>query len=361
MKLSVILPIFNEEKTIDVVIEELQRILHSVEWEYEIVAVDDGSTDRSLQMLLEKCADDRLKVVSFSRNFGHQAAITAGMDFATGDAVVIMDADLQDPPELIPQMLDLFEQGYDVVSPQRVAREGDGWFKRATARGFYWLLRKGVDSRIKPEIGDFRLLGRRVVDALRNCREHQRFVRGLVAWLGFREAVIPFERQPRVAGQTKYPLWKMLRFAWTAVTSFSALPLRMSVAAGVLFSALALTYLVWALYAAMVLKRVVQGWTSLVALQSLSVGVILMSLGLIGEYIANIYEESKERPLYVVQALQNLSVNTPNRVPIGIAVQGRHRALIVPGNAAVSMTPDTSLAERGAVEPALKLTRAQGK
>src|SRR5205823_5737078 len=153
----------------------------------------------------------------------------------------------------------------------------------------------------------FRLMGRPVIEALRKCREHQRFVRGLIAWLGFREATIPFERQPRAAGSTKYPLWKMLRFAWTAITSFSALPLRLSIVAGALASGLSFLYLGWAVYAAIVLKRVTPGWTSIVALQSLSVGVILLSLGFIGEYIANIYEESKQRPLYVVQAARNIT------------------------------------------------------
>jgi polyisoprenyl-phosphate glycosyltransferase len=310
MKLSVIVPILNEEPALPMLLGELRKVLQRIEWDYEIIAVDDGSTDRSLEILLEiGSGDDRIKVISFSRNFGHQAAITAGMDFASGDAVVLIDADLQDPPELIPQMLALYDQGYDVVSPQRIAREGDGWFKRKTASCFYWLLRKGVDSRIQSEIGDFRLLSRRVVEALRSCREHQRFLRGLVAWLGFREATIQFERRPRAAGETKYPVWKMFRFAWAAITSFSALPLRFSIVMGVVSSALAFLYFAWALYAALILKRVVPGWTSIVALQSLSVGVILLSLGLIGEYIANIYEESKKRPLYVVQDLQNLNIN----------------------------------------------------
>jgi len=250
--------------------------------------------------------DERVRIISFTRNFGHQAAITAGLDFAAGDAAVIMDADLQDPPELIPQMIELYEQGFDVVSPQRISRAGESWFKRKTAACFYWLLRRGVDERMPSEVGDFRLLSRNVIEALRRCREHQRFMRGLVAWLGFREAIIPFERQARTAGQTKYPLAKMLRFAWTAITSFSALPLRLSMVVGLVSSALAFAYFGWALYAALVLKRAVQGWTSIVALQSISVGVILLFLGLIGEYIANIYEESKQRPLYVVRTMTNV-------------------------------------------------------
>jgi dolichol-phosphate mannosyltransferase len=315
MKLSVVVPVLNEEQVLPLTMSSLGSILAQIEWSYEIIAVDDGSTDRTLEVLRSlAAADDRIKIVSFSRNFGHQAAITAGMDFASGDAIVIIDADLQDPPELIPAMLDQHEKGYDVVSPQRVGRDGDSWFKRKTAACFYWLMRKGVDSRLPPEVGDFRLLSRRVVVALRQCREHQRFMRGLIAWLGFREIVIPFERRSRAAGETKYPLWKMARFAWTAITSFSALPLRLSIVMGLVSSALAFAYLIWALYAALVLKRVIQGWTSVVAFQAFSAGVILLSVGLIGEYIAKIYEESKQRPLYVVGALTNLDTSDVEEV-----------------------------------------------
>jgi glycosyltransferase involved in cell wall biosynthesis len=307
MKLSVVVPVLNEEQVLPLTMSSLASILAQIDWSYEIIAVDDGSTDRSLEVLRQlAAADDRIKVVSFSRNFGHQAAITAGMDFAGGDAIVIIDADLQDPPELIPIMIEQHEKGYDVVSPQRVRRDGDSWFKRKTAACFYWLMRKGVDSRLPPEVGDFRLLSRRVVLALRQCREHQRFMRGLVAWLGFSEILIPFERRARAAGETKYPFWKMIRFAWTAITSFSALPLRLSIVIGLISSALAFAYFVWAIYAALIMKKVIQGWTSVVAFQAFSAGVILLSVGLIGEYIAKIYEESKQRPLYVVGALTNL-------------------------------------------------------
>ena len=308
MKLSVVVPVFNEESALPITLARIEPVLNGTSWDWELILIDDGSRDKSLPIMIDRAAaDERLKIISFSRNFGHQAAITAGLDFASGDAVIIMDADLQDPPELIPQMLALHESGYDVVSPQRTSREGEGFFKRWTAACFYWLLRKGVDERVPPEVGDFRLLGRNVVDVLRQCREHQRFMRGLVAWVGFREAIVPFQRQPRAAGETKYPLLKMLRFAWTAITSFSALPLRLSIVVGMTSSGLAFLYFCWALYAALILKRTVQGWTSLVALQSLSVGIILLSLGLIGEYIANIYEESKQRPLYVVRTLTNLN------------------------------------------------------
>jgi glycosyltransferase involved in cell wall biosynthesis len=313
MKLSVIVPVFNEESALPFTISSLRSILAQIRWSYEIILVDDGSTDESVLIALALGEqDERIKVVSLSRNFGHQAAITAGMDFATGDAVIVMDADLQDPPELIPAMIELFEQGNDVVSPQRVSRKSDSVFKRSTATFFYWLLRKGVEARLPPEVGDFRLLGRPVVEALRSCREHHRYMRGLVAWLGFREAFIPFERRARVAGHTKYPLWKMLQLAWTAITSFSALPLRISIVVGLLASASAFAYLFWALYVALVLKNAIRGWTSVIAFQAFSTGIILLGLGLIGEYIAKIYEESKQRPLYVVRQMKNLTVG-PDR------------------------------------------------
>jgi dolichol-phosphate mannosyltransferase len=310
MKLSVIIPVFNEESALPFTISALRSTLAHIRWSYEIILVDDGSTDQTYLIALALGEqDDRVKLLSFSRNFGHQAAITAGMDFATGDAVIVMDADLQDPPEIIPQMLDLYEQGNDVVSPQRVSRKCDSLFKRLTASCFYWLLRKGVDARLRSEVGDFRLLGRPVVEALRGCREHHRYLRGLVAWLGFREAFVPFERRARIAGETKYPLWKMIQLAWTAVTSFSALPLRVSIVLGLIASASAFGYLFWALYVALVLKSAVRGWTSVIAVQSLSTGIMLLGLGLIGEYIAKIYEESKQRPLYVVRHMKNIDAS----------------------------------------------------
>ena len=206
--------------------------------DYEIVCVNDGSRDASRRLLTEAAvADQRIKVLGFSRNFGHQAAITAGLDFAAGDAVVVMDADLQDPPQLLPEMVKLYEQGFDVVSAQRTDRQEEGLFKSATAAMFYSLMRRAIDARLQPQVGDFRLFSREAVVALRGFREQHRFLRGLVAWLGLREAIIPFSRPPRVAGTTKYPTRKMIRFAWTAISSFSALPLRLSLIAGLLLSA----------------------------------------------------------------------------------------------------------------------------
>jgi len=308
MKLSLVVPVFNEAECLPLLLKELRAVLDPSGLDYEVIFVDDGSRDASLALLSrEAVLDPRLKVLSFSRNFGHQTAVTAGIDFSTGDAVIIMDADLQDPPSLIPEMVRLYQEGYDVVSPQRLARQGDSWLKRGTAALFYWIMRRMVEERIPPEVGDFRLLSRGAVLALRQFREQHRFMRGLIAWLGLREVILPFQRRPRVAGATKYPLRKMLRFSWVAITSFSALPLRLTITLGFAASLLGLAYFLFAAYAALVLKSVVPGWTSLVFLQCFFFGVMLVSLGLIGDYVAKIYEESKGRPLYIIDRVWNIA------------------------------------------------------
>lgn len=300
MLLSIVIPVFNEAETLDIMLARLREALSKLNW--EVIFVDDGSTDTSLEIIRRAALqDERVKAISFSRNFGHQAAITAGLDFADGDAVVVMDADLQDPPELLPKMVELFEQGYDIVSPKRVSRECDTLFKRWTAALFYRGMARMVDRRLAAEVGDFRLFSRRAVLAIRSFREHHRFMRGLVAWLGLREAILPFERQARAGGETKYSLLKMVRFAWTAVSSFSALPLRLSIAAGTILSCAGFAYLLRVFYQALFdANALVPGWASIVALQCIFSGMILLALGVIGDYVARNYEESKGRPLYVV-------------------------------------------------------------
>jgi polyisoprenyl-phosphate glycosyltransferase len=306
MLLSVVIPVFNEADTLGLMIARLQQALRELNW--EVIFVDDGSSDGSLEVIRGAALSDaRIKAISFSRNFGHQAAITAGLDFANGDAVVVMDADLQDPPELLPEMVELYRQGYDVVSPKRASRLGETLFKRWTASFFYGVMARLADQRLAAEVSDFRLFSRRAVLAIRSFREQHRFMRGLVAWLGLKEVILPFERQPRAAGETKYPLWKMLRFAWTAVSSFSAVPLRLSLAAGAILSCAGFVYLAYILYLALFTQALVPGWASMVILQCIFSGMILLALGAIGDYVARNYEESKSRPLYVVAA----SVNRP--------------------------------------------------
>jgi dolichol-phosphate mannosyltransferase len=313
MLLSVVIPIYNETDVIPLLLPRLRDVLDQLRRPYEVLFIDDGSSDSSLELLRAAAAEDnRLRVVSFSRNFGHQTAITAGLDFAIGDAVVIMDADLQDPPELLFDMVREYENGFDVVSAQRVSREVESLFKRKTAAAFYWIMQKMVDKRIQPEVGDFRLLSRPAVEAIRRFREQHRFMRGLIAWLGLREKLISFSRQARAAGETKYPVSKMIRFAWTAIISFSALPLRISTMVGAFISLLGFVLIGVVIYAAVVLKAVVPGWTSIMAVQCFFSGITLLFLGLIGEYLAKIFDEQKRRPLYIVARTINVEGIVPS-------------------------------------------------
>lgn len=325
MLLSVVIPVYNEADVLPLLLAELRRVLAGLDCSWEILFVNDGSTDAGGQILAQAAGEEpRIRVIEFTRNFGHQAAVTAGLDLAGGDAVVVMDADLQDPPELLPEMLRLLRQGFDVVSAQRIARTRDSWFKRTTAACFYRFMRKMVDPRLVPEVADFRMFSRRAVEAIRQLREQHRFIRGLVAWLGLREATVGFERPARAAGGSKYPLRKMIRLAWTAIASFSALPLRLSVAVGFAAAFFGLVYSLHSVYLAVIRKVTVPGWTSLVCLQFIFSGATLIALGLVGDYIARIYEELKSRPLYVVGRTVNLP--WPQSLP--------ERALvIVPGDA----------------------------
>jgi len=311
MQLSIVIPVYNEAEVLPRLLSTLQRVMAATAISYELVIVDDGSSDSTASILKAAATEDKcLKVLSFSRNFGHQAAITAGLDHASGEAVVVMDADLQDPPELLPEMLTLLSRGYDVVSGQRQTRDGETTFKRMTATMFYWMFRKLVDERLQPEVGDFRMFSRRAIVAIRQLREQHRFMRGMVAWLGLREVILPYHRSPRSAGTTKYSTWKMLRFAWTAISSFSALPLRLSVIAGLLVAALGIAIAFYVVFANVVLKATIPGWTSLVCLNIVFSGSTLVAIGLLGEYVARIYEESKGRPLYVISTVANCRVES---------------------------------------------------
>jgi dolichol-phosphate mannosyltransferase len=308
MLLSIVIPVYNEEQALPALVGALAAALADLDLTYEIVFINDGSRDGTSQVL-ERAAvcDCHIRVVEFSRNFGQQAAITAGLDLAAGDAVLIMDADLQDPPELIAQLVARYREGYDVVSPQRAHRPGETWLKRATAAGFYWLMQRGIDRRVMPQVSDFRLYSRRAVVALRGLREQHRFLRGMVAWLGLKEIVVPFDRARRVAGETKYPLSKMMRFAWTAISSSSAAPLRLTALAGLMLAGLGAVWLMWLLTITVVARAPFPEWSSLVAIQMLFNGAVLLAVGLIGDYLARVYEESKGRPLYVVARSHNVT------------------------------------------------------
>jgi dolichol-phosphate mannosyltransferase len=301
--LSVVVPCYNEE---DVIEETVRRLLafcaERTDLRTELIFVDDGSRDRTRAMLkaLAK-AHPSIRVVGFARNFGHQIAVTAGIDAAWGDAVVLIDADLQDPPEAIHDMIAKWREGFDVVYGTRIERAGESAFKRATARAFYRVLSLLSDVPIPLDTGDFRLMSRQVADTFRAMPERDRFVRGMVSWAGFRQTALPYRRAERFAGETKYPLRKMFRFAMDGIFSFSTRPLQISVVLGMLSAALALAGIVYALSLRIFTDIWVEGWTALMIATLFFGGVQLISVGILGEYVGRIYNEIKNRPLYVVQ------------------------------------------------------------
>jgi polyisoprenyl-phosphate glycosyltransferase len=301
--ISVVVPIYNEVETVD----ELLRRLHAAlanEGEYEIIVVDDASNDGSWERLRSHAVSNpRIRLARLSRNFGHQVAISAGLDLAMGNAVVTMDGDLQDPPEVIPRLLAKWREGYDVVYAVRTVRGGETWFKRVTASLFYRTLRAFAQVAIPAEAGDFRLLSRRAVKAIATMPERARFLRGMTAWIGFRQIAVPYERVPRYAGKTKYPLRRMLGLASDAITSFSAAPLRVVSGLGLTFVAFCAAYLIYVFYIRFFTDRTVAGWTTVVVLILLIGGVQLLSLGIVGQYVARIFDEAKQRPLYLIETV----------------------------------------------------------
>lgn len=300
---SVVIPCMNEEAVIRETCRRLISVLSTAEFAFELIFVDDGSKDRTSEILRElQMGDARIRVVRLSRNFGHQVAITAGLEHAAGDAAAVIDADLQDPPEVLIEFVTKWMQGYDVVYGVRTEREGETAFKLWTAKIFYRLIGKLSDTNIPLDTGDFRLMDRRVVDALLSMPERDRFVRGMVSWLGFSQIDVPYRRAARFAGETKYPLYKMLKFATDGIVSFSVVPLRIATWIGFLASALSiLGILVVLLERYFKVPGLVRGWSSAVIAVLFIGGVQLVCLGIIGEYIGRIYGESKRRPLYIVR------------------------------------------------------------
>ncbi len=300
---SFVIPCYNEEEVILITVEELLRFTKGKSsYQFEFIFVDDGSKDTTLSLLrglAEK--DKRIRIVAFARNFGHQVAVTAGIDAALGDAVVLIDADLQDPPSVVAEMLKKWEEGFDVVYGVRRLREGESSFKLLTARAFYRVLNKLSDVAIPLDTGDFRLMDRAVVEVLKSMPEKHRFVRGMVAWVGFRQFALAYDRKKRVAGISKYPLRKMVRFATDGILSFSSRPLHVATNLGCLASVLALLGIGYALFLRVFTSTWVEGWTALMIAVLFMGGVQLLCLGVIGEYLGRIYEQSKGRPLYVVR------------------------------------------------------------
>ncbi len=302
-KITIVVPFLNEKENLPVLRERVAGAFAAREEDWELLLVDDGSTDGSAEWAVEQARIDRhVRVVRLSRNFGHQLAITAGLDRADGDAVVVMDADLQDPPETIPAMIDKWRAGHEVVYAIRRSRAGETWMKKFLAAGFYRVFRRLAKVNVPMDAGDFRLVDRCVVDALKEMRELHRFMRGLTCWVGYRQGAVEYDRAARFAGETKYPVWKSARLAFDAITSFSASPLRWIAVLGVGICLLAALWVVYVMGHALVNPGSMQkGWASTIAVMVFLGGVQLVSIGMLGQYVSRIFEEGKHRPLYLVR------------------------------------------------------------
>ncbi|MEN6315409.1 MAG: glycosyltransferase family 2 protein [Clostridiaceae bacterium] len=301
LQYSVVVPLYNEELVVNETYKRIKKVMDTTEETYEIIFVNDGSRDITAELTKAICkVDGNVKLISFSRNFGHQIAITAGMDNSSGKAVIVIDADLQDPPEVMLKMIEKWKKGFDVVYGKRLKRKGDSLFKKLTAKVFYRFLKNMTDVDIPVDTGDFRLIDRRVCEALKSIPERNRYVRGLVSWLGFRQTAVEFVREERYAGETKYPLKKMMKFAMDGIASFSYKPLKLASYLGLCISASSFLYLVFILYEIIFTALTVPGWTSIIAILVLFNGFMFIFLGIIGEYIGRIYDEAKGRPLYII-------------------------------------------------------------
>lgn len=327
-RLSVVVPAYNEEAVLDEFHSRLSRILALLACDCEIVYVNDGSRDRTLEVMQElRDSDPRVAIVDLSRNFGKEIALTAGLDHATGDAVVVIDADLQDPPELIPQLVAKWRTGYDVVYAQRTAREAETRFKRATAYLFYRLVRKVSRVQIPADTGDYRLLSRRAVESLKRMREQHRFMKGLFAWIGYPQAAVPYRRDARFAGETKWNYWGLWNFALEGITSFTIAPLKIATYCGLAVAMLAFLYGSWLIIRTLIHGADVPGYPSLMVVVLLLGGIQLFFIGILGEYLGRIFNETKARPLYFLNAY------VPSAGASGLAstLEGIRRDLAKPG------------------------------
>ncbi|WP_322513303.1 glycosyltransferase family 2 protein [Chloroflexus sp.] len=329
---SVVAPVYNEEQLIAEFCRRVIAALEPLGEPFEVVLVNDGCRDRSPEIMRELHErDPRIKVINFSRNFGHQIAITAGTDYATGKAVIVIDSDLQDPPEVIPDLIARWREGYQVVYGVREEREGETWFKKTTAAIFYRLIVRITNVKIPVDTGDFRLMDRKVVDALKRMREHHRFMRGLSAWVGFRQTGVPYRRHARAAGTTKYPLRKMLRFALDGITSFSYLPLQLATYLGFIVAAISMIFLlvvfIMRLANPAAAEPAFYGQASTLASVLFLGAVQLISLGIIGEYVGRIYDEVKGRPLYIVAETLGIAEPAETSVAAMRTTQREHTSL----------------------------------
>ncbi|HBS88214.1 MAG: glycosyltransferase [Bacteroidetes bacterium GWF2_38_335] len=301
MDLSVIIPIYNEELNISLLHSRLKKVIDSLNVSWEFIFINDGSKDNSLILIKELAKNDqRIKYISFSRNFGHQVAVTAGLDACVGDSVVIIDADLQDPPELITDLYNKFREGYDVVYARRKARKGESIMKKITAKIFYRILKSITSVNIPVDTGDFRIISRKIVDILKQMPEKHKYLRGQISWAGYNQTFIEYNRDERNAGKTGYTYKKMMSFAMDGVTSFSNFPLKIVTYAGFLVSLVAFIMIVYALYSRFITKDYVQGWTSLMISVLFIGGIQLISIGIIGQYLSRINDNVRNRPLYII-------------------------------------------------------------
>jgi dolichol-phosphate mannosyltransferase len=307
LRYSIVIPVYNEEAVIDQTYRRMKKVMDLTKESYELIFVNDGSCDHTTDMIKGfRDQDDAVKIITFSRNFGHQIAITAGMDYASGAAVVVIDADLQDPPELILEMIEKWKEGFDVVYAKRTKRKGETFFKKQTAHLFYRILKVSTDLEIPTDTGDFRLLDRRVCEELKRLPEKNRYVRGLVSWVGFRQTAVEYERDERLAGETKYPLKKMIKLSLDGLTSFSFKPIKMAIYTGGILIFLGLISLAGMLLLKLSTASVIVGWNLVMAMQLVLTGILLTMMGLIGEYIGRIYDEVRNRPLYIVSECYGL-------------------------------------------------------
>jgi len=300
--LSIVVPVFNEEMIIDELVKRMTAAAKSITDKYEIIFVNDGSRDKTQEKLKQACSahPEKLHYISFARNFGHQIAITAGMDYAKGDAIVTIDGDLQDPPELVPEMYREYKNGFKVVYAKRSKRKGETFFKLFTAKMFYRLMARLVSFEIPLDVGDFRLIGRDVLDYLKQMKEYDKYIRGQIAWLGFKSTYVMFERDERKYGKTNYPFRKMLRLAFNGITAFSDSPLKLAAQLGFVVCIISFLIGVYALYGYYFNRNTVPGWASTIISVTFLGGVQLLSLGIIGEYISRIINNVRNRPLYVI-------------------------------------------------------------
>ena len=310
MEISIVVPLYNEEKNIRLMHDRLVSSILKITSNFEIIYVNDGSKDNSfLELVKLSKEDERVKYINFSRNFGHQIAVTAGLDYSKGTAVVIIDGDLQDPPEVIPEMYAKHKEGFEVVYGQRLKRKGDNFFKKITAKYFYRILKKITSINIPLDTGDFRLIDQKIVKDLKNMPEQNKFLRGQIAWLGYRQTSVFFERDERKFGETGYPFSKMLKFALDGITGFSDVPLQFVTKTGIFISFISFLVILYAIFSHFILERTITGWTSLIISSMFIGGVQLISVGIIGEYISRINKNVQNRPLYIVSET-NIEVNT---------------------------------------------------